>query len=93
MIRSRKRISQSGCLKVSNPLNDAALTGCISERVISCVKATLTIEDVQHLDRFGRFSIVIKRFKDCDEQCQQYLMEDEHHYVRSAAVVRYARVA
>lgn len=56
-------------------------------------KATLTIEDVQHLDRFGRFTIVVKRFKDCDNQCQQYLMEDEHQYVRSAAAVRYARVA
>jgi len=52
-------------------------------------KTTLSIEDVQNLDRFGRFSIVVKRFKDCDSQCQQYLMEDEHHYVRAAASQRY----
>jgi len=63
------------------------------ERELSklATKSVIVVSDVRDLDRFARFKVAVSCFDKCNEQCQQYLMQDEHHYVRSAAVRRYAR--
>ncbi|WP_455292655.1 hypothetical protein [Vibrio parahaemolyticus] len=54
-------------------------------------KSVITVNDVRDLDRFARFKVAVSCFDKCNELCQQYLMQDEHHFVRSAATRRYAR--
>ena len=46
---------------------------------------TITIEDVQKLDRLGRYQVACDMWNKCDRAAQSALRDDPHPHVRSAA--------
>lgn len=49
-------------------------------------KPTITLADVQTLERQGRFRIANESFDKCDVEAQDALRNDPHHGVRAAVV-------
>lgn len=49
-------------------------------------KPTITLADVQTLERQGRFRIANESFDKCDADAQDALRHDPHHGVRAAVV-------
>lgn len=45
------------------------------------------ISDIQGLDRTGRFTIAQSHWPICDDVARHALMNDAHHFVRSAAQI------
>lgn len=50
-------------------------------------KAQIEISDLQQLDRIGRFKTVCQLWQKCSPAAQEALRNDQHHSVRSAAVL------
>ena len=50
-------------------------------------QSVITIADIQALEWGGRFKIANEHLDKCDEQARHALMHDQHHGVRSAAVL------
>lgn len=50
-------------------------------------KSIITIDDIQALEWGGRFKIANEYLDKCDEQARHALEHDQHHGVRSAAVL------
>ncbi|WP_218309909.1 hypothetical protein [Alteromonas antoniana] len=46
---------------------------------------SINIEDIQDLDRVGRFTVAQSMFSKCASEARKYLLTDEHPHVRSAA--------
>jgi hypothetical protein len=49
-------------------------------------KPTITLADIQTLERQGRFRIANESFDKCDAEAQDALRHDPHHSVRAAVV-------
>lgn len=50
-------------------------------------KSIITVDDIQALEWGGRFKIANEHLDKCDEQARHALVHDQHHGVRSAAVL------
>ena len=50
-------------------------------------KETITMADLAGLDRLGRFQLVICLWKKCTSEVRDALANDQHHSVRSAALL------
>ena len=50
-------------------------------------RGSIKADDLPHLDRLGRFKIVVEHWPLCDESARQALLKDTHHSVRSAAIL------
>ena len=48
---------------------------------------TITLSDLQALERGVRFMVACELFARCDEQARTALLHDKHHSVRSAAII------
>ena len=50
-------------------------------------KSVITVADIQTLEWGGRFKVANEHLDKCDEQARHALMHDQHHGVRSAAML------
>lgn len=50
-------------------------------------KPVVRAEDLIPLDRLGRFKVANELWVKCDEEARHALLHDEHHHVRSAALL------
>ncbi|MEZ9700755.1 hypothetical protein AB4455_12240 [Vibrio sp. 10N.261.46.E12] len=57
------------------------------------LKDKIEIEDIEKLDRIGRFTIAQSLFSKCTDKCRNVLLNDEHPHVRSAASQQLASMA
>lgn len=48
---------------------------------------SVSIEDIRPLDRGGRFRVCTELWSKCTPDTQHALLNDEHHFVRSAALI------
>lgn len=55
-------------------------------------KGKVTVSDLATLDRGARFVVATMLFGKCDTEAKQALLHDEHHQVRSAAVLAKAEL-
>lgn len=51
----------------------------------------ITVQDLQSLDRLGRFHVASDLFTMCDQAAQVYLLKDDHAHVRSAASISHEK--
>jgi hypothetical protein len=50
-------------------------------------QAQISAQDVASLDRLGRFSVCDRLWSLCTLEAQRALLNDQHHHVRSAALI------
>lgn len=50
-------------------------------------KGSVSAEDLLKLDRLGRFKVANELWAKCDKGAKESLLNDEHHSVRSTAVL------
>ncbi|WP_139313514.1 hypothetical protein [Rhodoferax antarcticus] len=50
-------------------------------------KGSISVQDIQALTRHGRFQVADELWTICDEGAKKALISDEHHHVRSAAIL------
>lgn len=49
------------------------------------IKAVIEINDIEELDRIGRFTVASTLFSRCSANAKAYLCADEHSHVRATA--------
>ena len=54
-------------------------------------RARITVEDLQTLDRLGRFTVSAEHWDLCDDIARKALLADAHPHVRSAALLSSTR--
>lgn len=61
----------------------------LREKLISKLAKSdvICLQDVNSLDRIGRFTVAQSLYNQCDDSTKQYLLHDEHAHVRSAAAI------
>lgn len=59
------------------------------ERVVARLasQSEISVSDIKGLDRIGRCSVASDHWTLCNQDAQQALLSDEHHFVRSCAVI------
>lgn len=50
-------------------------------------KGSITVHDLRCLDRLGRCKVASDSWANCTSEAREELLRDEHHQVRSCAVI------
>jgi hypothetical protein len=76
---------------LSDENSQVRVEACYSKRQADVsalvARGVITVQDIQQLDRLGRFTVSAYHWELCDEVAQGALLADAHHQVRSTALL------